>query len=215
MSAFAIKNAQTPSSALEHTKELAFQPADVQKAIDKKRAVVISELRSGRFPASIRLSGALTTDGINLIENDEYGAKWSFGLVLNDEADIATLQKWLEPTTLTTAFTLPATMSPADIAANDLFKDGTLYIKCPVNKDARAFAFSTNVKCGPKKPSTELFREMPVDAYVNVMAYLSHGSGDATPKWGLSLKLKHVDFWTDPSLAASQPPPATPPPETS
>lgn len=204
MATFTIKNAITPSSVAESDKVFSFKKADVKKSGKK---LAFSELRNGNFPACLRISGALTTNGINSTEHETYGPKWSFGIQIYEESDIATLLQWSGAENLSTAFVLPDNLDPANVTAVPMFKDGVLYIKCPISKDGKTFAFTSNMKMTPKKPSQELFREMPVDVYVNAMAYLSQrldeeseGAEQGAAQWGLSLKIKHVDFWTDPAM---------------
>lgn len=222
MAAFVVKNAQSPAAAKEHSTELRFKPADVNKAIAKQRAVVTSELKNGKFVAAIRLSGSLSTQGINSIEHDTWGTKHSFGLILNETSDEETLAEWESPGTLGEAFVWSEDRpAESDIVVNPLMKDGTIYIKCPVTKMKKpTFDFSSNVKLVPNATNPDLFRDMPVDVYVNVLAYLALPRDGEPHKWGLKMVIKHVDFWTDPAAATPTPTPTptpsrrtTPPPD--
>lgn len=200
MSAFAVSSAVSPAAAVVDSKA-AFVPVDVAQTLKSKRTVAFSELKStGPFPLSLRLHGALTTNGVNVQEHEEWGAKWSFGMSLYEQADVEALLRWTSAEELQKAFVLPADLPAADIATTELLKNGVLYLKTPVSKDGKTFTNTSNLKMTPKKPSTDLFQQMPVDAYVNVVAYMSLPKGDEPAKWGLSLKVKHVDFWTDPAM---------------
>ena len=134
-----------------------------------------------------------------MIEHEQWGTKHSFGLVLNETSDEETLAEWESAGTLSTAFNWPGGPPASDYVLNPLMKDGTLYIKCPVTTTKKpVFEFSSNIKMNPSQSNPDLFRDMPVDVYVNVLAYLALPKDAEPPKWGLKMVIKHVDFWTDP-----------------
>lgn len=215
MATYIIKNAQSPSATPENLPTAAFKPIDVDGATTKrKRKVAISEFKNGAVPPSIRLHGVLTTQGLNNITHEEWGSKWSFGLELNDAADVTQLEKWGSAEHLATVFQLPPGTKKEDVETLPLFKDEVLYVKVPVSKDGKTFLMTSNQKMTPKKPPTELFQGMPTDVYVNLLAYYSVAEEDTPARWGLTIRAKHADFWTELGGAAAEEmdPTPTPPP---
>lgn len=196
---YLVKSAVTPSEASNSSGGYAFPETAVDVVIAKKRSVAMSEFRNGRLPATLKLSGCMTTDGINYADaTDIFPAKWSFGLRLYEDGDANAIDAWVEKAI--DAFTLPDDLEPEDVEVLSPFKDGTIYLKCPTDADGKTFQFTTEPKLTPnKKTMTDLFREMPVDAYVTMSAYLGLPTGEKGATTGLSFKLKHLVLHTDPS----------------
>ena len=197
MSTYLVKSAVTPSDATNRG-GYTFPETAVDVVIAKKRSVAMAEFRNGRLPATLKLSGCMTTDGINYADaTDLFPAKWSFGLRLYADEDANAIDGWVEKAL--DAFTLPDDLEPEDVEVLSPFKEGTIYLKCPTDADGKTFQFTTEPKLTPnKKTMTELFREMPVDAYVSMSAYLGLPNGEKGPTTGISFKLKHLVLHTDP-----------------
>lgn len=152
------------------------------------KTVAVSQLHVGRYVASLLLKGELTTEGIVFTQHEEYGDKYSFGIRLEEEADVQALNDLVQY--LDDAIGA----DEEDVEWTDVLpikdENGVLYLKCKTNSGQTAFAFTSNLKLHPKKPNSEIFRYMPVEVEVLVGAYFNVRENNR----GIYFTIRHVEF---------------------
>lgn len=173
--------------------QLAQQGAAFDKisVAESDRSVLTAPLVIGRNPVTVLLKGHLTTDGISFIDG-QWGPKHSFGLRLDSEEDERVLDELLQG--------LDDVDGEADFGewtTRHPFKNGVLYLKCPVDRTGKQFGFTSNLKLAPNKPNPALMQNVPVEAHVTVSAYFATDEANR----GISFKLRHAEFPPETSSA--------------
>lgn len=175
----------TPAAAVGQMKA-AFEPVNLREAGEKGRKLAMSQLKIGRSPVLLTLKGTLSTDGITLLQSEEYGDKHSFGIRLETSEDveaIETLLNGLDQVDPETDWT--------EWVTRPLFKNEILYLKAKLDKSGKKFNFTSNEKLAPKKPNpSTVMRDMPIVVTAAASAYF--GTEDLTR--GLTFDVKHVEF---------------------
>ena len=186
-----------PRELLDQEDQVRFAPQDLTKIRnDPRKTVAVSQLHVGRYATPILLKGELTTEGITFTDHEEYGPKYSFGIRLEDPQDVEGIQALLEADRLDSAChsdeqdtweTLPVFKGEGDV----------LYLKVKPNGTGQGFTFTSNLKLGPKKPNTEIFRFMPIEVEVMVGTYFNVRENTR----GIYFTVRHIEFKKmDPTL---------------
>lgn len=164
----------------------AFEPVSLQEAGEKGRKLAMSQLKIGRSPVLLTLKGTLSTDGITLLQSEEYGDKYSFGIRLETSDDVEAIE-----TLLNGLDQVDADTDFGEWVTRPLFKNEILYLKAKLDKSGKKFNFTSNEKVAPKKPNpSTVMRDMPIVVTATASAYF--GTEDLTR--GLTFDVKHVEF---------------------
>lgn len=175
---------------LAASQDVGFTPQNLSKLRDNpKKKVAVSQLHVGRYAATLLLKGELTTDGILYYESEEYGGKYSFGIRLEAAEDAAALNALVDD------YLEGAVQEDEEgVEWNTLYPikdDGdVLYLKCKTTNNNTAFAFTSNLKLNPKKPTQEVFRFMPISVEVMVGAYFNLENNTR----GIYFTIRHIEF---------------------
>lgn len=164
----------------------AFEPVSLQEAGEKGRKLAMSQLKIGRSPVPLVLKGTLSTDGITLLQSEEYGDKYSFGIRLETSEDVEAIE-----TLLNGLDQVDPETDWSEWVTRPLFKNEILYLKAKLDKSGKKFNFTSNEKVAPKKPNpSTVMRDMPIVVTATASAYF--GTEDLTR--GLTFDVKHVEF---------------------
>lgn len=169
---------------------VAFSQQDLARVRElAKKELVVSQLHVGRYVTPVLLKGELTTEGIVLSEHEEYGQKYSFGIRLEEPADVEALQ-WLVGDPIDEAIAEDDEGIEWDTAPVIKNEGDVMYLKCKTNQNQTAFTFTSNYKLHPKKPNPEIYRFMPIEVEVMIGAYYNVKED----KRGLYFTVRDIQF---------------------
>lgn len=179
----------TPQELLERNDQAGsgFQPVDTAKLRATNKRMGTSVFKVMGVPARMVLRGTLITHGISFHESEEYGDKFSIGMVLNDEADKRALQSL-------NAY-VPQVSTEGEEAGwtiKELFKEDSdaLFLKCKTNPERTVFQFKSNLPLHPKKQNVNIYQNMALEVYAQLGAYFVPGEDTC----GLYVTLQEVNF---------------------